>query len=418
MIANKDGIIVSPTEPTTNRRKVWIQHSKNLFNKDTVLEGYSISGNTGAIAENANRAVSDFIPAKPNTEYILSSIVNTAICFYNSSMNFLTSVNTGTFTTPNNTAFIRFGINIETQPDYSEGQLEQGSTATNYEPYIEEAIYVKNDNDVYEEFVNRVDNFSQKYDMRKKSTNENDKYALLAEYTLLNTYNDFSDVIQINRSQGNWDGTRSSTKINIAGRRDYGETGALIRFSITYMEKPLEGCGFLAVLVDSVIKLYCYNSLQFMDITGKSLSFTASAGYQVRRYYIDQDLISQLPSGTVIKAVGPEIYSTSEQVIGSWIDGKPIYRKVIQYLPQISNGSYSTTDIPHNISNLKTIVRCDAFFEIADNTRTYPLPVNLQSGLAAGIRNIDTTNITVYSMNDSWSAHYLNVILEYTKTTD
>ena len=46
--------------------------------------------------------------------------------------------------------------------NFSNIQLEQGSTATDYEEYIEPKIYVKNDNDVYEEFISKesLDNYS------------------------------------------------------------------------------------------------------------------------------------------------------------------------------------------------------------------------------------------------------------------
>ena len=37
-----------------------------------------------------------------------------------------------------------------------------------------------------------------------------------------------------------------------------------------------------------------------------------------------------------------DTYSTTEQVIGTWIDGKPIYRKVVEY---INFGKYSISDL-------------------------------------------------------------------------
>ena len=46
-------------------------------------------------------------------------------------------------------------------------------------------------------------------------------------------------------------------------------------------------------------------------------------------------------------------YSTTEQVIGTWIDGKPIYRKVINFgsLPNAESKS-----VAHNIANIDFIV--------------------------------------------------------------
>ena len=151
---NEYQAIVSSTEPIGNlRRKVWLQKTKNLFNKNTVLEGYQISGTTGAISTNSSRAVSDYIKVKENTAYTLSNISNTSICFFNSSKTFISSVATPSFTTPANTSYVRFGMVFESSSDYSTGQLELGSTATEYEDYVEDKTYILNDSDEYEEFI-------------------------------------------------------------------------------------------------------------------------------------------------------------------------------------------------------------------------------------------------------------------------
>ena len=46
----------------------------------------------------------------------------------------------------------------------------------------------------------------------------------------------------------------------------------------------------------------------------------------------------------------PNEYSTEETKIGTWIDGKPLYRKVINAKPTISNTSNQTISIKHNIN--------------------------------------------------------------------
>lgn len=50
------------------------------------------------------------------------------------------------------TKYIRVCFNDGTATDI---QLEQGTTATTYEPYVEDKIYIKNNNDVYEEFIKK-----------------------------------------------------------------------------------------------------------------------------------------------------------------------------------------------------------------------------------------------------------------------
>ncbi len=113
-----------------------------------------------------------------------------------------------------------------------------------------------------------------------------------------------------------------------------------------------------------------------------------------------------------------EVYSTEEQRIGTWIDGKTIYRKVINAKPTISNSSYQTISIKHNISDLKNVYKCNAFLHNTGNTQTYILPVETSATQAIGISEINSTNIIMYSKNDTWSGWIAEIILEYTKTTD
>lgn len=110
-------------------------------------------------------------------------------------------------------------------------------------------------------------------------------------------------------------------------------------------------------------------------------------------------------------------YSTTEEkVIGTWIDGKPIYRKVIN-LGNLSS-HIGTNAVLHGITNIRdfTSVRgivnnSQEWFEFnsvyrgVDNI-TYDL------GLLANKTNI------IYSTRTDRSSYTGIVILEYTKTTD
>lgn len=47
-------------------------------------------------------------------------------------------------------------------------------------------------------------------------------------------------------------------------------------------------------------------------------------------------------------------YSTEEKVIGTWIDGKPLYRKVVPVvISNITDTTISNIKIAHNIANMK-----------------------------------------------------------------
>ena len=109
------------------------------------------------------------------------------------------------------------------------------------------------------------------------------------------------------------------------------------------------------------------------------------------------------------------IYSTNEIKIGTWIDGKPLYRKVIQ--PVIIIGANATVSVPHGISNLSQVLKVDA--TLFWSNKTYPFPAIYEDlSKQVAINYIDSTNVYIKSFGDNWSTQITTIILEYTKTTD
>ena len=153
-----DGIIVSPTEPTTDRRKVWFQKGKNLFDKSNVMRGY-LNENGTISNNNEEYYVSKFIRVEPNTKYFCGQTGSKRGKFYDSSkevidtsFNFSTIENGNCFTTTNDTYFIRVTVTAE---HINNLQIEKGEEATEYEEYINPTICIKNNNDTYEEFIKK-----------------------------------------------------------------------------------------------------------------------------------------------------------------------------------------------------------------------------------------------------------------------
>ena len=112
---------------------------KNKFDKSKTLNGYEITdvGN-GTIGANLNWFVTDFIPVIPNTSYKISGKANgNAVLGYNENKQFITNFpNAGTvgITIPNNVRYIKLNGMLEQKDTF---QLEEGDTATTYEPYKE-----------------------------------------------------------------------------------------------------------------------------------------------------------------------------------------------------------------------------------------------------------------------------------------
>ena len=122
-----------------------------------------------------------------------------------------------------------------------------------------------------------------------------------------------------------------------------------------------------------------------------------------------------------------QIYSTDEQVIGKWIDGKPIYRKTMQF-----SGLHSgENNIAHGIADTDIIMvdKDHSFVKLLDKYSGNILLWQL------GNSNQSSSNFSQYSINVVWISNSivdiyigtellsslvsdLIVTFEYTKTTD
>ena len=112
-----------------------------------------------------------------------------------------------------------------------------------------------------------------------------------------------------------------------------------------------------------------------------------------------------------------EVYSTEETRIGTWIDGKPIYRKV--YVLNSGQNGEHMIDVPgFDVSQIDTMVRMNAIIKGIQSSGTW-----VQDGWNFSASNLLNFQISEGHMRIAHSpAFYANrplwVILEYTKTTD
>ena len=105
-------------------------------------------------------------------------------------------------------------------------------------------------------------------------------------------------------------------------------------------------------------------------------------------------------------------YSTTETVVGTWIDNKPLYRKFyIENNPTTGEWAYINTDNTYNIKIYK------GFYQRANNTLD-ALSVGREdyTPLICTIRN----NQIEYKIDSTYASGKISAyfILEYTKTTD
>ena len=107
-------------------------------------------------------------------------------------------------------------------------------------------------------------------------------------------------------------------------------------------------------------------------------------------------------------------YSTDEQVIGKWINGKPLYRKVLNVGTVAEQKSYIT----HNIANLGKLVNLYGTCNRNDNVQQI-MPANY-TNWEIYLYDISSIEISIYFSANQWnkSPYDIVVIMEYTKTTD
>jgi len=108
-------------------------------------------------------------------------------------------------------------------------------------------------------------------------------------------------------------------------------------------------------------------------------------------------------------------YTEEERVIGTWINGKPIYRKVIETtLPTSAN---TTAQVDISDISLEKLVKIDS---IANEVGKYYLqiPNSTVSGDIYITIGISNNVVNISCGNSYWWGKPLTIILEYTKTTD
>lgn len=113
-------------------------------------------------------------------------------------------------------------------------------------------------------------------------------------------------------------------------------------------------------------------------------------------------------------------YSTEEQDTGQkWIDGRPIFRKVVRGTVNMTGG-FNTSSLPHGIQGLTSAWEIIHYYgnmrlsgSLNNNPTKQALPY-IEGTHQSGITSIDQTNITI-SGSYAWGNSEVSVVLEYVK---
>lgn len=356
---------------------------KNLFNPGLVTFDKYVDASDGLLATYSGVFATDFIEIEPETDYYWNDTIlrpNTG-AFYDSSKTYISGIaspSTHDFTTPSTAKYVRL---TGTTTNINQYQLEIGNTATEYVPYNqpvknmggyvkENATFYANDFKCRNLFpVTTISTQSVYCCPCKKGV----KYTLSFE-----GYGTSSDKRIFLRT---YNGAFNSSIDNSADNVQMVLTSSNEEYVKT-ITPTIDG--YIYIRFASGPANYVVNNIQLEE--GEQTGYTKS-----------------------ISSDG--LYNYNEIRIGTWIDGKPIYRKVIDlgYMP---NNTEKT--VAHNISNISTFVSVRAIAQTAG-----PVSLTLPNYNGSIYSNLyaNATNVIIQTNGDR-SSFTGYAILEYTKTMD
>lgn len=116
-------------------------------------------------------------------------------------------------------------------------------------------------------------------------------------------------------------------------------------------------------------------------------------------------------------------YSMNETKIGTWIDGKPLYRKVVQVtIPTTQNDGTTENTMSHVQNNVKMAFLAEGYFNYFNSAM--PLSLYMNNSFSNGVRtsvSVGTDGVCALGIgnaNTAFNDCKGYAIIKYTKTTD
>lgn len=443
----------SPSNPYTLR---CVGDDVNLFNKSKEVKGQIIT-DTGATNNNANWTRGDYISIK-NNEVITLSCENKVngqfiIAEYDSSKTFIknnsydfrntAADNKYTITTSGATAYII--LCFRNDLNMTNIKLQKGSTATPYSPYGKGTVEIISQNgdqqssnvvvtkplcclkdgdnivaqdwiDYAKGVVHRECGYIRLHEIEPSYTIVRGDY-FIAQFNVSNYK--LKSVVLCNFLQyldgGNWDIEKESISYG-------GSTGNSIQVKVLKSRLvTVDSAGLLSFLgsVNATVvyqlttlleePLDCSNKIvQYADETTVSNRDGAEIEVSLTNNKAISEVNGELGS-LQEKQIQMRKYSTEEQVVGTWIDGKPLYRKVFKVT---SDERLAFEDILSQ--NIDMAILCGGYVKGGGGSKNsielggfYRISVNIGGTMKFVSIAEGNTKIVEYSL-----------IVIYTKTTD
>lgn len=310
---------------------------KNIYNGLYELGAYNVT--TGQ-KETNNLCYRNVVPieVKSLTNYVFSlngtKITEIGRIFYldaNGSM-LSTETFTGTFTTPANCYYVNWhstALRTDYPSGLSKAQIEQGSEATTYTPYMQPvkktSIGVKEDTTFYANDFKCRNLYNENTDIIGYIINQSGNIVVTAGYRT-------SQLIEV---KPNNKYVVSRVFNSSSGGEDLMRV-AYYQSDGTFIERPNS--------VDNPWIITTPSNCYYVRVSYNYLKSTSTVNSQVQL-----EIGEATPYTPYKNFENEEIYSTNEVKIGKWIDGKDLYRKVYKMTNQ--SNSYSVLK-PDNLSEI------------------------------------------------------------------
>lgn len=161
-----------------------------------------------------------------------------------------------------------------------------------------------------------------------------------------------------------------------------------------------------------------------LKITGLSVTDSPSTeSTDLAPAGLNQDSIDDIAGaslpGTVLVGSGLN-YSTSEQIVGRWLNGKPLYQKCWYHLDtDIVLPSNTWVNAPHiSLANVDALVDCRIISDQSMNSPSAYYLFAFQYGWNRDANYLMIQNIRTTDNSLGVDGRYYHVIIQYTKTTD
>ena len=394
---------------------------KNLFDKNgaNILNDLFVSSSENKV-EGYPGTKSIYIPIKSNTTYTISKSkghtfrigTSSVIPVLNTPLSDVVRDNTAseiTITSSSSAKYLMVYIYVSGDTDSFNDiiatlQIEEGNEATTYEAFVPNSIVVEGEN------------FTETIGVGT-SVNSANRVNFIKSRNLYNKSTDLTNTIV------STDGSLTTTEGYVASQLIPVKPSST--YSISYVNTSAS---------EKIMRIGYYQQngtpITRTTMSENSTITTQANCYYIRvSYYLSTNHSVQVEEGTSATTYVPfsrsivvdndEIYnqnimnySTSEIRIGTWIDGKPLYRKV--YKTTTPSATASTQSVI-TLSN-QNIVKIEGLFSLSS---TQKIPINFYDG---------TNYLFTYQSSStalSMKTNYTNglnkdvyITLEYTKTTD